>query len=84
MVAVKERLQQCIDTLEEIKKSGYWPFVSPAPCSTECRIKDGINDALNGLYRAKANHELMFDRTGRDPMKCVSFKIVERGNIREN
>lgn len=78
MVAVKERLQQCIDTLEEIKKSGYWPFASPAPCSTEQRIKDGINDAINGLYRAKANHELMFDRTGRDPMECVSFKIVEK------
>ena len=78
MEAVKERLQLCIDTLEEIKKSGYWPFASPAPCSTECRIKDGINDALNGLYRAKANHEIMFDRVGRDPMKCVSTKIIEK------
>ena len=78
MVTVKERLQLCIDTLEGIKTSGYWPFASPAPCSTECRIKDGINDALNGLYRAKANHELMFDRTGRDPMECVSTKIVEK------
>lgn len=75
---ITEKLQLCIDTLEEIKKSGYWPFASPAPCSTECRIKGGINDALNGLYRAKANHELMFGRTGRDPMKCVSSKIVEK------
>lgn len=77
MATVKEKLQQCIDTLEDIKKSGYWPFASPAPCSTECRIKDGINDALNGLYRAKSNHELMFDRTGRDSMKCVSMTIKE-------
>lgn len=75
---VVEKFQQCIDTLEGIKTSGYWPFASPAPCSTEQRIKDGINDALNGLYRAKANHELMFEKTGRNPMKCVSTKIVEK------
>lgn len=74
---VAEKLQQCIDTLESIKKSGYWPFASPAPCSTEVRIKDGINAALNGLYRAKSNHELMFTRVGRNPMECVSTKIVE-------
>lgn len=74
---VTEKLQQCIDTLEEIKKSGYWPFASPAPCSTECRIKDGINDALNGLYRAKANHELMFDKVGRNPMECARSTIME-------
>ena len=77
MATVTQKLQQCIDTLEEIKKSGYTPFASPAPCSTERRIQAGINDALNGLYRAKANHELMFDRTGRNPMECVSSKIVE-------
>lgn len=76
-INVAEKLQMCIDTLEAIKKSGYWPFASPAPCSTECRIKDGINDALNGLYRAKSNHELMFGRTGRNPMECVSTIIVE-------
>ena len=77
MATVAEKLQQCIDSLEEIKKSGYWPFASPAPCSTEVKIKNGINDALNGLYRAKANHELMFDRTGRNPMECASSKIKE-------
>ncbi len=62
MATVSEKLQQCIDTLEEIKKSGYIPFASPAPCSTERRIKDGINDALNGLYRAKSNHDLIYGR----------------------
>ena len=77
MATVREKLQQCIDTLEEIKESGYWPFASPAPCSTECRIKDGINDALDGLHRAKANDELMFGRTGRNPMECASPKIIE-------
>jgi len=76
MDTIGQRLQECIYTLEEIKRSGYWPFASPAPCSTECRIKDGINDALNGLYRAKSNHEQMFGK-GRDCMSAPSFTIVQ-------
>ena len=75
MATVTEKLQMCIDTLEEIRKSDYWPFRSPAPSSTECRIKDGFRGALANLEEALYWHKKMFDDVGRDPMKCVSFTI---------
>lgn len=78
MATVKEKLQQCIATLEEITESGYWPFASPAPCSTEVKIKDGIRGALANLEDALYWHEQMFDRVGRDSMKCVSMTIKEK------
>lgn len=66
---VEEKLQMCIDTLTEIKQSGYWPFASPAPCSTEVKIKDGFHEALRGLDRALFWHQQMFGKTGRDCME---------------
>ena len=77
MATVTEKLQQCIDTLEEIAESGYWPFASPAPCSTEVKIKEGIIGALANLEHALYWHKQMFDRVGRNPMECVSTKIEE-------
>ena len=77
MATVTEKLKQCIATLEEITESGYWPFASPAPCSTECKIKDGILGALADLEHALYWHQQMFDKVGRDPMKCVSMQVKE-------
>lgn len=76
-MTVEEKLQQCIDTLQEIKSSGYWPFASPAPCSTEVKIKDGINKAVAGLDSALYWHQQMFGRVKRDCMTAPSFEIVE-------
>ena len=50
----REKMQQALDLLQDIKQSGYWPLASPAPCSTECRIKDGINKAISGIEYALA------------------------------
>lgn len=79
--SVEERLTDCIDTLNEIKDSGYWPFASPAPCSTEMEIKDGIYEALKGLNRALSYHRQMFCRSGqeRDCMQapCTVIKEVK-------
>ena len=75
MATVTEKLQGCIATLEEIMKSGYWPFASPAPSSTEVKIKDGFRGALANLEHALYWHQQMFDKVGRDPMKCTSFTI---------
>ena len=75
---VEQKLQKCIDTLVEIKQSGYWPFASPAPCSTEVKIKEGVQKALAGLESALYWHREMFGKTGRPSQKCVSMKIEEK------
>ena len=61
-MSVTEKLQSAIDTLLEIQKSGYWPFASPAPCSTEAKIKNAINGALENLDTAMFFHKEMFER----------------------
>lgn len=68
-MTVEEKLQQCIDTLTEIKESGYWPFASPAPCSTEVNIKNCINSSIANLQGALAWHHEMFGKTGRNCME---------------
>ena len=76
-MTTEEKLKQCLDTLIEIKESGYWPFASPAPCSTEVKIKEGIYTAIRGLNQALIWHQNMFSKTGRDDMKAPNFTIVE-------
>ena len=71
---VEEKLQGCIGTLEGIRTSGYWPYASPAPCSTEQRIKHGIDHALANLEYALENHRAMF-KNGADPMNPPCIKI---------
>ena len=73
---VEEKLQGCIGTLEGIRTSGYWPYASPAPCSTERRIKQGIDHAAANLEYALENHRAMF-RNGADPMNPPSIKIEQ-------
>lgn len=77
--SIEERLNDCIETLNGIKDSGYWPFASPAPCSTEKKIKDGIYEALKGLNRALFYHQQMFCRSGqeRDCMEAPRTVIKE-------
>lgn len=48
------------ELVTSIPKSGYWPFRSPAPCSTECRIKDAVNYAKNALVDAVEAHESLY------------------------
>ncbi len=75
---VEKKLQGCLDTLIEIKQSGYWPFVSPAPCSTEQRIKSAIEFGIMRIQDALYWHQQMFGNTGRPSEKCVSMKIEEK------
>ena len=75
---IQQKLQMCIDTINEIKDSGYWPFASPAPCSTEVKIKKSINSAEANLQTALYWHEQMFGKTGRNPMECGRSVITEK------
>ena len=64
------KMSNCLDTLDSITKSGYWPYRSPAPCSTEVNIKKHLDRAIDNLTLAISYHEDMFGKTGRNPMEC--------------
>lgn len=76
-LSVEEKMALAKSLLESIRVSGYWPFASPAPCSTEVKIKNGLNAALLHLDSAMYYHEQMFPGTGRDEMKSPSSVIEE-------
>lgn len=77
--AIGQRLQECIDTVNEIKGSGYWPFASPHPCSTEVNIKKGFELALRGLETALFFHQQMFGKGNHDEMNppCSIIKQLK-------
>lgn len=64
------KMSDCLDTLRSITTSGYWPYRSPAPCSTEVNIKKNLDRAIDNLSLALSYHEDMFGKTGRNPMEC--------------
>ena len=55
--SVLDKLQTCLDTLNEIKGSGYIPFASPSPCSNEIRIKVCIEASIENLEKAIEHHK---------------------------
>lgn len=57
----REKLQMCADTLREISESGYLPFASPAPSSTEAQIKENICAAIARVESAIFWHDQMFN-----------------------
>lgn len=71
----REKMTEAKRLLMEVKNSGYWPFASPAPCSTEVKIKKGINQAIVGIETAMVWHDEMFGKTGRPDSKAVSMEI---------
>lgn len=74
--SVAQQLSSCIDTLYSIRNSGYWPYASPAPCSTEVEIKKNLDKARAGLETALALHKSMFGR-GRDEFSATRTVISE-------
>lgn len=71
----REKMTEAKRLLMEVKNSGYWPFASPCPCSTEVKIKKGINQAIVGIETAMVWHDEMFGKTGRPDSKAVSMEI---------
>ena len=74
--SVEERLNKAVDLLQSVRGSGYWPYASPAPCSTEVKIKEHIDRAVRSLETAITLHESMFTIHKRDPMKSPSVVIA--------
>lgn len=77
-MTIREKMMEARRLLVEVKNSGYWPFASPAPCSTEVKIKDNMNAAIERIGNAIFWHDEMFDKTGRPDNKCVGMEIVEK------
>ena len=55
-------MKESLNALVGLTKSGYWPFSSPAPCSTEVKIKKAVNAAIANLELAITYHESMFGK----------------------
>lgn len=64
------KMSECLESLRSITTSGYWPYRSPAPCSTEVNIKKHLDRAIDNLFLALSYHKDMFGKTGRNPMEC--------------
>lgn len=73
---VEQKLQECLDTLVEIKESGYWPYASPAPSSSEVKIKEGIDKSINALENALYWHRQVFSKHNRDCMRAPEIVIT--------
>lgn len=71
----KEKMEKCVELIHEIRESGYWPFASPAPCSTEVKIKENLEGALFRLQNALYWHEQEYGR-GLNDVGPHSSKIV--------
>lgn len=74
---VGEKLDMCLKTLMEIRESGYWPYASPCPCSTEVRIKESIDKAVNNLECALYWHNEEFGKHNRKEIGATNSEIVE-------
>lgn len=76
-IPVEDKIQSCINMLREIRNSGYWPYASPAPCSTEMKIKKNLDSAAASLENALYWHNQMFTSHHRDPYTAPSTIIVQ-------
>lgn len=74
---VSDILKGCLNDLMSVRESGYWPFASPAPCSTEVHIKESIDKAISSLESAVYWDEQMFGKQRRNPMRAPSSVITE-------
>ena len=62
-----DTMQESLNSLVKLTKSGYWSFSSPAPCSTEVKIKKAVNAAIANLELAITYHESMFGKKEMKP-----------------
>lgn len=60
---VGEAMDSMLEKIEAIRQSGYWPYASPAPCSTEVKIKESLDATFRNLSMAKHYHQEMFGKT---------------------
>lgn len=57
-----DKMREALSILNTIKNSGYIPFSSPSPSSTEMIVKKSINNAIASLYDALEAHNDLYVR----------------------
>ena len=57
---VHQKMTSCLQELIDIRSSGYIPYTSPSPSSTELTIKSELNAAINYLEGAIHFHETTY------------------------
>lgn len=57
--------EECISKLKGLKGSNYWPFRSPNPCTTEKRLIDAVNRAINALETARDVDSILYGEEGK-------------------
>lgn len=55
------KIQQALELLNELTKSGYIPFSSPCPSSTEYQIKTSVLKAIEELKIARSNEISLYN-----------------------
>lgn len=76
-IDVNKMLYDALGLLETVKHSGYWPFASPNPSSTEARLKKSIESASENIRSALVLDNILFGNTNRPRMECVSMEIKD-------
>lgn len=71
---IHQKLSLAKGILEDIKNSGYIPFASPAPSSTESQIKKNICEAVTHIENAIYLHESCF--FGRKDVKTLDWPAL--------
>ena len=54
------QLQHVIDALEQLVTSGWIPFASPSPSSTEMVVKQNVMQAIECLKKAQAASDALY------------------------
>lgn len=74
---VSAKLEISKELVSSIPDSNYWPFRSPAPCTTECRVKDAIRKAISALGDASGAHHDLYGNGKRNENKSPRSVICE-------
>ena len=87
LVEVRENtVRSCLERIQrdlaDLKMCGFWPYESPARCSTEQVIVDGLADAEEGVGRAYAAFRSL--RRGDTCSGAPCFSAVKINDIPDN
>lgn len=53
-------INDALGALRKLRTSGYWPYASPNPCSTEVQLRKDLDAAIFHLENASALDEALF------------------------
>lgn len=75
---VSTLFDEALQALNEIRTCGYWPYASPAPCSTEVALRNCLDASIRKLEDAIFLHKQLYHHPGTSPMEppCVTVQQI--------